>query len=146
MSAYFDTSFLFSLYIKDKHSLQAYNHAIRLGGPLQIGGLLYFEFCQSVRFSIARKGMSQSTGLKSITNLDRAIANGKVILIECDWKQVHQTANNLSTKYTLQKGYRALDILHVATALALGTKEFLTFDQTQADLAKAERLKVLTIT
>ena len=143
MSAYFDTSFLFSLYLEDVHSLQAATHAARLGEPLKIGSLLYFEFCQSVRFSITRKGLPQKTGLGAISDFDKEIENGKIVLIPCNWNVVHQTANLLSTKYTLQKGYKTLDILHVATALTLGVQEFFTFDKVQSDLAQAEGLKTL---
>jgi predicted nucleic acid-binding protein len=39
-------------------------------------------------------------------------------------------------------GHRSLDVLHVATALHLGAREFLTFDANQRKLATAEKLKV----
>ena len=39
-------------------------------------------------------------------------------------------------------GHRSLDVLHVATALHLGAREFLTFDANQRKLAAAEKLKV----
>jgi predicted nucleic acid-binding protein len=39
-------------------------------------------------------------------------------------------------------GHRSLDVLHVATALHLGAREFLTFDANQRKLALAENLKV----
>jgi predicted nucleic acid-binding protein len=39
-------------------------------------------------------------------------------------------------------GHRSLDVLHVATALHLGAREFLTFDTNQRKLAAAEKLKV----
>jgi len=42
----------------------------------------------------------------------------------------------------LQHGYRAFDVLHVATALTLSARVFLTFDGDQAALAKAAGLKV----
>ena len=48
----------------------------------------------------------------------------------------------MSEQYTLQKGYRTLDLLHVATALTLNAEKFLTFDQAQAQLAQAEGLQV----
>jgi len=39
-------------------------------------------------------------------------------------------------------GHRGLDVLHVAMALHLGAREFLTFDMNQRKLASAEELKV----
>jgi predicted nucleic acid-binding protein len=41
-----------------------------------------------------------------------------------------------------QRGHPLADILHVATALHLGVKEFLTFDANQKLLAEAEGMKV----
>jgi hypothetical protein len=39
-------------------------------------------------------------------------------------------------------GHRSFDVLHVATALHLGARDFLTFDANQRKLAAAEKLKV----
>jgi len=55
---------------------------------------------------------------------------------------VYSLADRLSVKHTFEQGHRTLDVLHVATALHLKSKTFLTFDQNQASLAKREGLKV----
>ena len=51
-------------------------------------------------------------------------------------------AETLSTRHTITSGHRSFDVLHVATALHLGAREFLTFDVNQRKLAAAEKLKV----
>jgi len=51
-------------------------------------------------------------------------------------------AERLSARHTGAHGHRAFDVLHVATALHLGAREFLTFDTSQRKLAAAEKLKV----
>ena len=48
----------------------------------------------------------------------------------------------LSSQHTISGGYRSFDILHVAAALELGAKEFLTFDARQTALAEAENFAV----
>jgi hypothetical protein len=53
-------------------------------------------------------------------------------------------AATLSTKHTERVGARAIDLLHVAGALTLGSELFLTTDGRQAQLAKAEGLKVVS--
>jgi predicted nucleic acid-binding protein len=58
------------------------------------------------------------------------------------WAAVHRTAERLSAAHTKAEGQRALDILHVSTALHLETKEFLSFDERQRKLAAAEGLAV----
>jgi predicted nucleic acid-binding protein len=59
-----------------------------------------------------------------------------------DWADVHQRAEALSGTHTPAGGHRLADILHVATALHLGSGEFLTFDSNQRRLAEAEGLVV----
>ena len=52
----------------------------------------------------------------------------------------------LSEKYAGSTGCRSLDILHVASAIVLGIRDFLTFDARQGDLARKARLRVLPAT
>jgi len=51
-------------------------------------------------------------------------------------------AATLSAAHTERLGARAIDLLHVACALMLESELFLTTDMRQAQLAKAEGLKV----
>lgn len=51
-------------------------------------------------------------------------------------------ATELSLRYTLAHGHRTYDVLLVAAALELGATDFMTFDDRQAKLAKAEGLNV----
>ncbi|MFZ0505914.1 MAG: hypothetical protein WAM44_19480 [Chthoniobacterales bacterium] len=59
------------------------------------------------------------------------------LLIPVQWPEVHSTAERLSAQYTLAGRHRALDILHVATALRLEAEQLLTFDSNQSVLARA---------
>jgi predicted nucleic acid-binding protein len=47
-----------------------------------------------------------------------------------------------SIQRTAKSGHRTLDVLHVATAVHLGAKEFLSFDIRQKKLARHAGLKV----
>jgi predicted nucleic acid-binding protein len=64
-----------------------------------------------------------------------------VVTATADWADVHRIAERLSAKHTKTDGPRAMDILHVATALHLGAREFLSFDGNQRKLARAEGMK-----
>ena len=63
-------------------------------------------------------------------------------VVPSDWPDLHQIAESLSAKYTETMGHRLADITHVATALHLGAKEFLSFDANQRRLADAESLDI----
>jgi predicted nucleic acid-binding protein len=52
-------------------------------------------------------------------------------------------ALELSRRHAPALGCRALDALHVASALALAAEDFYTFDRDQAKLARAVGLRVL---
>ena len=67
---------------------------------------------------------------------------GAVVVATADWPDVHRWAEILSQRHTMGCGHRSLEVLHVATALPLGAREFLTFDSNQGKLALAENLKV----
>ena len=123
-------------------------HRAALKEPLPVTALLLFEFHQSVRLQIylhrqdASKGYSTREGAQMLAHLQSDLDSGLVTIVPADWAKVHSRAEQLSAQHTIKSGHRALDILHVATALELGTPEFLTFDAQQRALAKAAGLKV----
>ncbi len=148
MIAYPDTSFLCAFYRLQTNSNLAAAYFKKMPEPLHVGSLLLYEFRQSIRWQEylylkdRSKGFDQATGMVALSTIQSDIATGAVIVIPINWSDVHTIAERLSIQYTGVGGHRGFDILHVATALHLGAKEFLTFDANQKKLAKAEGLKV----
>ena len=62
--------------------------------------------------------------------------------VSLDMESAMERARLLSSNHTERLGARAIDLLHVACALLLESEVFLTFDQRQAELARAERVRV----
>jgi predicted nucleic acid-binding protein len=56
--------------------------------------------------------------------------------------EVYEQARRLAQRWTRTLGTRTLDIIHVASALALAAESFHTFDERQRRLAKAVKLTV----
>ncbi len=77
-----------------------------------------------------------------LMDLKSDLISGDVITIPAPWPKVHLAAERLSELYTDAGSHRSMDILHVATAIELGIKEFLTFDANQKQHAEAEGLFV----
>lgn len=73
-----------------------------------------------------------------LADLKSDLISGAVVVIPAPWPQVHGAAERLSELYTDANGHRCMDILHVATAIELGVREFLTFDGNQKKLAESE--------
>jgi predicted nucleic acid-binding protein len=148
MKAYPDTSFLCALYRLQTNSAEAAAYFTAMPGPLEVTTLLLYEFRQAVRFQIRlhrhdpSKGYPRAEGTKMLADLKADLVSGEVITIPAPWQQVHLAAERLSELYTDGSGHRSMDILHVATAIELGVKKFLTFDGNQKKLAEAEGLVV----
>jgi predicted nucleic acid-binding protein len=148
MIAYPDCSFLCAVYRLQDNSVPATAYFQRLSEALPVTSLLLYEFRQSVRFqnflfaSDRSRGFGKAEGVKMLADLQSDLAAGIVEIVSADWPSVHALAERLSGQHTATLGNRSFDTLHVATALHLGAREFLTFDERQTALAKAEGLKV----
>jgi predicted nucleic acid-binding protein len=148
MIAFPDTSFLCAFYRRQDNSPAAAAYFKAMPEALHVSGLLLYEFRQSVRFQVwlhARdksKGYPQADGDRALADLQTDLDTGAVVPVTADWPDVHRLAETLSKRHTMTGGHRSLDVLHVATALHLGARNFLTFDTNQRKLAAAEKLKV----
>lgn len=148
MIAYPDTSFLCALYREQDNSRGADALFASLTEPLAITSLTAFEFRQSVRFQAAlfakdrKRGYPAIEGARMLADFDSDIASGALVVVPAEWPEVHSIAERLSAQHTPTGAHRALDVLHVATALHLRARQLFTFDANQAALAKAEGLAV----
>ena len=148
MTAFPDTSFLCALYVRQDNSLPAAAYFQQMPEALPASSLLLYEFRQSVRFQVwlhgrdKTRGYPQSVAEVALAKLQSNLDTGALVVVTADWPDVHRLAETLSKRHTIAGGHRSLDVLHVATALHLGAREFLTFDTNQRKLATAEKLKV----
>jgi len=148
MIAYPDTSFLCALYRRQDNSPEAAAYFKSMTEELHVSSLLLFEFRQSLRFQVwlhaqnPNKGFPQVDCDGALGKLQLNMDMGAVVIVPVDWSEVHQIAEKLSANHTRTRGQRAFDLLHIATALHLDARDFLSFDDRQRELAKKERLKV----
>ena len=148
MIAYPDTSFLCALYRRQDNSAEAAAHFKAMPEALHVSSLLLFEFRQSLRFHVwlhaqnPRKGFTQAECDTALADLQSDLDSGVMVIVPSDWSDVHHLAEKLSAIHTSTRGQRAFDLLHIATALHLEARDFLSFDDRQRDLAKREGLKV----
>ncbi len=148
MIAYPDTSFLCAFYVKQSNSATAAAHASTMKEPLHVGAFLAYEFRQSLRFQVWRHSANQREGVAladaqaALSQFAADLSNGVAVLEPCNFQEALRRAEDLSNRHTIGGGHRSFDVLHVATALNLGSREFLTFDTNQRTLAAAEGLTV----
>jgi predicted nucleic acid-binding protein len=144
--AYPDTSFLCAFYVKQSNSPAAAAHAATMKEPLHVAAFLAYEFRQSLRFQVWRRSANPREGLAladaqaALSQFSADLASGVAVLEPCHFQDVLRGAEDLSNRHTIACGHRSFDVLHVATALHLGAREFLTFDTNQRKLAAVEGL------
>jgi predicted nucleic acid-binding protein len=138
---YADTSFLVSLYVRDAFSTPAQTWLA--GNPV---ALPLTEFGRTeLRNAIARLAFTraitapQSAAAWQLVEAD--LNQGRLFACAPSWPVVFSRAERLIAAHTPQLGTRTLDVVHVASALALGATDFVSFDPRQAVLAQAAGLK-----
>ena len=142
MVAYADTSFLVSLYARDANSAPAQTLASRLPMPLAFTDFLRHEARNAIRLALFRKEITGEEGQSVLQAIEEDVLRGGLEEISVSWADVFREAEALSAAHTAKLGTRASDILHVAAAIAMGARDFFTFDQRQKALAMRAGLKV----
>ena len=79
----------------------------------------------------------------ALRDLQADITAGRLEKPACDLVAVFHKAGELSAKFAASTLARSLDILHVAAALTLGARVFVSFDNRRRKIARRARLKVL---
>ena len=152
MRAYADTSFLLKLLSQEPDSLAAVAEYRRLGLP----ALFFLPLhALEVRNAILQRAFHQRRSITSgerqhvarerdaaFSRLQHYLTRRALLDVTLDMDTAIALAAKLSTAHTERLGARAIDLLHVASALTLESELFLTADARQAHLAKAEGLKV----
>jgi len=145
MTTYADTAFLCSLHAPDAHTGRVVAWLQRPRAPLPFTGLHRLEFRNALRLRVFRKEITPEQRELGIQAMLSDIAADVFTYAEPAWPEVLLEAERLSAGHSESIGTRSLDILHVASALVLGAKDFLTFDTRQGTLAKAAGLRVPAI-
>ncbi len=142
MTIYADTSFLFSLYIPDANASAAAAAVRSASLPLLTTDFGEFELTNAVSWRVFRKNLSSSEA-NAVLGLFAKDAESSVVRVLPLPTAAFARAKQIARTNTPLLGTRALDVLHVASALALRAKGFYTFDRKQAKLAAALGLRVL---
>lgn len=140
MIVYADTSFLFSLYVPDANSSAAASTMRRIKPPLLTTDFAEFELTNALNGRIFRKELRASEEQAVLLSFSRDIQAGVIRIVPIS-AATFAHARRIARTQTRLLGTRALDILHVASALTLRAGSFCTFDKNQARLAAALGLR-----
>jgi predicted nucleic acid-binding protein len=132
---------LFSVYIADANFPAATAAMKTAALPLLVTELGEFELLNAVGLRLFRKELKAGEAAAALGLFHKDIDTGIVRLFPLS-SATFERARQLAGKHTPRMGTRALDVLHVASALALHADTFYTFDRNQARLAPILGLRV----
>jgi predicted nucleic acid-binding protein len=152
--AYADSSYILRLVTLEAESEHAMAEYRRLGyPPLFFSSLHALEVQNAIRQRAFHQRRSISSGERrhvarerdpALARLEHLLSRRVLLVVALDMEAATTRAAKLSAAHTERLGARAIDLLQVAGALTLECELFLTTDARQAQLAKAEGLKVVT--
>lgn len=141
---YIDPSALRALYVHDPRSRALAAWRSRLRAPLKVTRFGFAELINAVALGNFRGDYDRDTMNRSLQHVDDDIANGDLRLADLLWRAALDRTAELSRQHTASLGTRTLDVLHVASALELNARLFVTYDARRARLAQASGLKTLS--
>jgi predicted nucleic acid-binding protein len=140
VSAYADTSFLVSLYTPDANSVRAATAIGRTPAVIVLTPLHFLELTNALELRVFRRELTAAEVRAALAAFRSDVESGVFRGVALP-EDVFERARRLSHKHSARLGTRALDVLHVASALSLKADLLLTFDGRQRALARALRLK-----
>jgi predicted nucleic acid-binding protein len=144
MVIYPDTSFLVSLYIDEEVTPIAQEYAVNLAEPLSFTPFHRLEFRTALRIRAFRKELTLAKLQMALRRSDDDLLDGILQHTPLVWADALREAERLGEAHLTETGARSGDLLHVASAVVLGAREFVTFDQRQTALARRAGLRVKT--
>jgi predicted nucleic acid-binding protein len=141
---YADPSALVKLYVHEPASAAMAAWRRRTKGPLPITPYGRLEIVNAICLAAFRKLISAEARDDAIASFEEDLAEGRYVMADVLWRAMLRRAGEFSRTHTAALGCRTLDVLHVATAVELELRDFVTFDTRQRRLAAAVGLKPVT--
>jgi predicted nucleic acid-binding protein len=141
LNIYADSSFLVSLFIPDAHSVAALRTMESSDGIVFVTSFGEMETVNAFGLRVFRREASLADTAAARNHFESDLRDG-IFQFRGLPELVFERARQLSLQTTAKLGTRAADLLHVATALELGSNYFYSFDRKQRNLAQAVGLKL----
>jgi predicted nucleic acid-binding protein len=140
---YLDSGIIVKLYVPEPNSADAIRLVTAVSPPTPLTDWQAIEVRNAMRLKRFRGEITPTqlrSALRALAEDERA---GRWQRPALDLGETLRRAEVLSRKLAPALGCRTLDILHVATALILGVREFASFDGRQRQLARKAGLRVV---
>jgi predicted nucleic acid-binding protein len=141
---YADPSALLKLYVHEPQSAAMNAWRARTRGALPVTEHGRLEIANGICLAAFRGTIGPDALRDAFASFDEDLADGRYAQADILWRAMLRRAGEIGRRHTPTLGCRSLDVLHVAAALELGLRYFVTFDDRQQQLARAVGLKLLT--
>jgi predicted nucleic acid-binding protein len=142
MDVYFDSAIIVKLYVQETTSPNAIQLVRGYSAPYALTQWQALEVKNAIRLKAFRSEITPLELSQSITAFEQDVTTSRWQRPLYDIADVEQKTEELSASHSAMLGCRTLDIIHVAAALLIGVREFVTFDPRQAALARQAGLVV----
>jgi len=139
---YVDTSVIVKLYIKEKHSLDVSTWLRKNNEAIPLTVFHELEFNNAINLKKFRAEITTDEIRLIMARFAEHESKGIFYRPQISWADTFKYAVDLSQEHTQKTGSRALDILHVASALSIKADRFLTLDERQSKLASLTGIKI----
>jgi predicted nucleic acid-binding protein len=145
VTVYVDTSALVAVYVTEAHSPAA-RRVLRRHGAIPFTALHRLELRNSLELLVGRALLSSRERDGLVTQIQEDRHAGRLMETAVDWQVIFTIAGDLSVVHAKRYLARSLDLLHVATAVALKCERFVSGDRRQLRTARAAKLRPIDIT
>ena len=142
-TVYADPSALLKLYLHEPESYQMSAWRAKIRGPLSVTHHGRVELVNGIALAAHRKLIDERAFNAALAALDDDFEQGRYLQADLLWRATLKRAAELSREHSRNLGTRSLDVLHVASALELEFRSFVSFDTRQQNLVRVVGLKLL---
>ncbi|MCC5808120.1 MAG: type II toxin-antitoxin system VapC family toxin [Opitutales bacterium] len=142
MNCYFDTGLLLKLYTDEPESGAVQAFAIETAQPIPFLALHQAECASALHLKAFRGECSIAQANRALADIHEDLRAGVLYALTPDWVAVWRQCTELAQSHAAVIGCRTLDALHVACALELGFRHFVSSDARQSSLAKRVGMSV----
>jgi predicted nucleic acid-binding protein len=142
LKTYFDTGVLVKAYVFETGTREALALIRQAKPPIPLTHLHGIEIRNALRLKCGRREITETEMTASLRLFQDDVDAGRLERPPYELVSLFQRAELLSSRYATSTLARTLDILHVAAAIEIGCKEFVSFDKRQRSLASLEKLKL----
>ena len=144
MMWYADASFIVSAFGEDANSHEAVAWLRTCDSfPILVSRLTLLEVDTAFRAAVKSDRLTEAKWKEAQRRIQQGLREGLLLRREVAVHQWFPQAHRITQHASTLSTSRALDVLHVAAAIVLKTKGFLSFDKHQGELAQAEGFDVV---